>query len=402
MTRYFQYLVFFIVVLYCSYAHQYFFLMGMTSIKPLYWHVFTIGVAIAYIILYLPVGIKTIPKALTIWLWLFLINSILCFFYSSQSDIAEQALIESFTTVALFLSYLFIFQTDNAVSIGRFALACVVVVAVFLNVIDFLSPMWTKIPGRAAGLYVNPTIAGNMLVLATVSSIVFISKKLRVLYCVAIGVAVLITFSRGPWLFWVLAFSGLAVSNYIEIGRKGFSIVFASVAAGFIVYSALTGGVLDLVTSSGLDEYLTPGTFARLGGSGDAFSDYSTTTRVDAAIKAWDMFAENPWFGAGIGYDKEWVIGTHNTYLRLAAEGGIFRLALFIGLLVILWRKTDDIGKVTLFVYSASCLTTHTNLQSPAMLVILALVATVNYKEKHEVLQFKLSNLNNFKFSGKW
>lgn len=399
MERNIQFLVFFIVVIYGSYAHQFFFVEGMTSIKPLYFHLFTMGVAVTCIILKPSDSIGNIPSLLMLWLWVFLINSIICFLYSTQSEVAEQALVESFSTTILLFSYLILLQTSNALNIARFALFCVVIFSVIMNGIDFFAPMWTKIPGRAAGLYVNPTISGSMLVVAMVVSIPLVPQKLRLFYCSFVGLGVFITFSRGPWLFWLIAVISLTLSKHIYIGRKWLSIGIAGTVSGFLIYSAFSGGILSLFMSSTFEEYLTPGTFARLGGSGGIFSDYSTTSRINVAYEAWQVFANNPWFGAGLGYDKEWVIGSHNTFLRLAAEGGLFRLSIFLVLLALLWRLTDSIGKVTLLVYIASCFTSHNNLQAPAILIVLAIVALSADRLKKEYSQSELPDQRKLIFS---
>lgn len=99
-------------------------------------------------------------------------------------------------------------------------------------------------------------------------------------------------------------------------------------------------------------------------------------------MNAWDVFANNPWLGGGLAYDQSWQVGAHNTYLRMAAEGGILRLAIFIGLLVVLWNATDSIGRVALVVYAASCLISHDNLRQPALLLILALIATTTKRQR--------------------
>jgi len=380
MNHIYKPLIFFTVVLYCSYAYLYFFNNGLTGFKPLYWQFITIGAGLSLIILRLPSGIPNLPRNYFIWLCVFLGNSIFCFLYSGQGEIEVQALTKSFEVVALLFSFLIIFSGDDAISTIRKALVMVVLFSVVMNFIDFLTPMWSKVPGRAAGLYENPTIAGKMLVLAMVASIPLIPQKIRLIFCAFVGLGVFITFSRGPWLLWGLAMAGLASTGYFIFSARIFSVTFVSLLSGFIIYSALTGGILDIMTAIGLDEYLTTGTYARLGG-GTAFTDYSTATRAAVAAKAWSVFAENPWFGAGLAVDQGWVTGSHNTYLRMAAEGGIIRLAIFISLLVILWKMTDNIGRVLIIVYSVSCLTSHDNLQQPALLVIISLIVTLSNPE---------------------
>jgi len=328
-------------------------------------------------------------RYLIVWLLIFLSSSILSYIYSHQGSIEEQALIESFRTVLLLFSLFYIFSIDGAVRVARYAMLSVVIFSVLMNVLDFVMPMFSKVPGRAAGLYVNPTISGAMIVLAMVLSITVVTRYLRLAFCLFVGVGVFITFSRGPWLFWVIAMTGLGMIGALEVGRKMKPLVVPviSLLAGGLVFIFLTGGAIEFFTMTGLDSYLTPITLSRIGGSGAAFTDYSTATRADVVARAWTVFAENPWFGSGLGIDQRWTVGSHNTFLRLAAEGGLLRLSIFIGLLVILWRMTDGIGRVTLAVYAASCLTSHSNLQEPSFLIVLALISMSAKEQVSKVKQ---------------
>lgn len=327
-----------------------------------------------------------------VWLLLFLSSSIMSYIYSPQGSIEVQALTESFRTVLLLFSLFYIFSIEGAVRVARYALMVVVVFSVLMNILDFIVPMFSKVPGRAAGLYVNPTISGAMLVLAMVISISVVPRYLRLAFCFFVGIGVFITFSRGPWLFWVIAITGLGMVGALEIGHKIKPLVVPviSLIAGGLVFIFLTGGAIEFFNMTGLDSYLTPVTLSRIGGSGAAFTDYSTTTRADVVARAWDVFADNPWFGAGLGVDQSWSVGSHNTFLRLAAEGGLLRLSIFIGLLMILWRMTDGIGRVALAVYTASCMTSHSNLQEPSFLIIIALICMsaneFNKQESHKSL----------------
>ncbi len=384
--------IYFIVFLFSSYAYLFFFQHGMSPVKPLHWQLFTISMTLFIMALRSRNEAVKFSRYLLIWLMLFLSSSIISYIYSPQGDVEKQALIESFRAVLLLFSLFYIFTLDDAVRVSRIALLSVVLLSVPMNLIDFVMPTWSKVSGRAAGLYVNPTISGAMLVLAMVLSIPVVVRNMRVIYCLFVGVGVFITFSRGPWLFWVIAITGLGYIGAFDISRRMRPLIFPalSLLAGALVFAMLTGGAVGFFTMTGLDSYLTPGTLARIGGSGAAFTDYSTTTRADVVAKAWDVLADNPLFGAGLGVDKNWVIGTHNTYLRMASEGGLIRLAIFIGLLVVLWRTTDDVGRVALAVYSASCLTSHNNLQAPAFILVIALIAisnnkAINYSESEQL-----------------
>ena len=380
MTRSVKLIISFFIILYCSYAYLYFFNVGISMIKPLYWFLITMAFSILLLILKSSYKVYKFPFGIGVWVWLYLCDTVICFFYSSQDDVAIQALIESFEMSLLLVAFITIFRTVDFIKESRLALMLIALFSVLMNLVDFIHPLWSVVPGRAAGLFVNPTISGKMLVLAMTIGAPIVPRKLRLLFCAIVGLGVLVTFSRGAWFFWVVAVVGLAVTGYLNITSKKTSIFMVSLLAMFVLYTVLTGGVLDYLSRAGFNEYLTPNTIARLGGE-TPFSDPSSISRMDVAKKAWEVFSDHPWLGSGLADDREWSIGAHNTYLRMATEGGVVRLAIFITLLIILWHMTDSIGRITLLVYSLSCLTSHDNLRQPALMVILALIATATIRE---------------------
>lgn len=91
MHRAFHFFMFFIVVLYCSYAYLYFFNTGLTVIKPLFWHLIVIGISMSLLVLNRPITVPVVSTNLGVWFWLFTCSTIICFFYSSQGQVEVQA-----------------------------------------------------------------------------------------------------------------------------------------------------------------------------------------------------------------------------------------------------------------------------------------------------------------------
>ena len=59
-----------------------------------------------------------------------------------------------------------IFQESSAIKLARKTLVVAVLFAVALNVYELFVPMaFSNVMGRSAGLYINPNIAGEALVL---------------------------------------------------------------------------------------------------------------------------------------------------------------------------------------------------------------------------------------------
>ncbi len=367
-----------IVFLYVSYAYLFFYDHGITSFKPLYVHFTSLCLIAGLFIMKRERTIPKISNSLLLWVLVYLCFNIFSFFLSSQSELAEDALSESLMTSALLLGFFFLLQDQDSAHYAGKALVLVVFLSVVLNFYDFFSAAWTKVPGRGAGMFVDPTISGKVVVMAMVASIPVIPTKHRIPYCLVAWLGIFITFSRGPWLFWIVAILGLAIGGYFSLqNRKSVVVIIATVGV-IILYGIFSGIFLDFAQDLGYQKYLTAGTISRLGGDDTAFSDLSATTRLELAKKAWQTFTEHPLLGAGLGYEREWdaAIGSHNTFLMMASQGGIVGLGVFLALLVVLWRSADDLGKILLVVYMFSCLTSHDNLRQPALLVFLALIAT--------------------------
>jgi len=363
-------LIIFIVMLYASNAFDYYY--PLTGIKPLYWHMFSIGSAASLLFLSHFSYLKTLPKSLLIWGWVYLTISIFGFLYSSQSAVAEQILIYKVEAVALLFSFWLILHKDGNLKNARIGLIGIVIFGVCMNIVDFQTSAWTTTFGRAAGLYENPNLSGKTLVLSMLASIPLISKKMRIIYCLFVGVGVLLTFSRSSWMLWALVVTGLAITGYFGQKSKGSIVGLVTLMAFFVVYSLITGGALELFVQLGLSDYLTSGTLARLGAEGGGFTDYSTVARIVSSMMAWDAFADNPWIGSGLGYTREWSgIIPHSMYLINAAEGGLLALGVFIAFLIILWRMAGKLGKVLVAGFAFYSLFSHTMLMQPTLLVLI-------------------------------
>ncbi len=360
--------------LYCSNLYLHYYETGQTSFKPLYWYAFTIGSMMALLLVGRGSLFKDLPKPLLIWLWAFLVYSVFNFIYSSHSELATQAVIYNFESTFLFAAFFLLLIQPGAMRVAQWALLVVALLGVVLNIIDFFTPLWSTVPGRAAGLYGNPTIAGKILALAMVGAVPVVPARLRLLFCAIVGVGIILTFSRGAWLLWALGVTGLSVAGYIQFRYKKITAGLVAALAGFLLYSLLTGTLLGYMNTVGLDAFLTPDTLERMGGRGSSFGDDSASSRAAVAIRAWEAFQDTPWIGHGMGYTMEWgYIEPHNMYVTMAANGGLLGIAIFIGLLVVVWRNSDPLGKVLCLLYAFSSLTSHNNLDQPAMIYMLAL-----------------------------
>jgi len=392
MLRLLQFLGFLIVAIYSSNLYLYYFMKGITGFKPLYWYVMTIGLALSLILV--TQGLTKVPRHILIWLWVFLCYSLFNFLYSSQSAEVQQVLIQNIQSTALLFSFIVIIQQSGTRNV-RLVLLTILFFAVLINFFDFISPTWSKVPGRAAGLYTNPNASGKVLLFLMVASIPLVPLRYRLLFCLFVGFGILVTFSRSTWVLWVIALMGLAGSGDIVLKNKGISFVLMGLLSGAIVYSLLTGGLYSLLADSGAAQYLKPQTIARLGGDRSALAgDASIVSRAEVAKLAWNVFQEYPWLGAGLGYTREWGhILPHNMYLMMAAEGGVLGLAVFVALIIALWHNTDSVGKIIIVLFALKSMSSHNMLDQPTMLILLALIAvSFNLKGSNSEYKKEVSN----------
>ena len=367
------------VVLYCSYVYLYFFQTNATGFKPLYWYVITIATAFGLLLSQGWTLLQRTSGHFRAWIFVFLCYGIIGAIHSSQSEVTVESLIERVEIAALLMAFVILFMTERGVYFARIALLFVVSFGVFMNLVDFVMPTWTQNPGRSAGLYMNANLSGYMLVLAMIGGIPLVPRRIRFVFCACVGLGVLVTFSRSSWLLWAVAVIGLAMTGHFVLRHKAPAIVLVSLVSVMSVYVLLTGGLYEYVAAAGYSNKLTPDTFARLGAAGGAFMDESAASRKEAAVHAWKVFTEHPWFGAGLGYTREWgfAVEPHNLYLSMAAQGGIFGLFLTLSLLVVLWKVTSGNGRVLLAVFAVLSLFSHNSLDQPPILVIVALIAAL-------------------------
>lgn len=380
MRRLFHGLLFLYVVVFCSYAYLAFFIPdpNQIGVKPLYWYFLTVGSALGLAAWKPTLALHTAARPLTIWLWIYLCYCIILALYSSQSDVAIQYFIKYGEMAALLGSFLLLITHDNGLRTAQLALVLVVVFGIVMNLIDFVQPTWSDVPGRAAGFYGNPNISGKIMAFSMVASIAVIPRRFRLLYCIVAGIGILLTFSRGSWVLWAVAMIGLASAGYLGFqSRRNSAFVLGGVCA-FIVYSLLTGGAVGFFEATGLSSSLNENTMGRLGYGDEEFTDGSTAARTDVVGAYFILFQENPLLG--LGFDAP--PSAHNMFLSSAVQGGLVGLAVFIGLLFVLWNSTYGLGKVLVVLYAASSVFTHNNLDQPAMIIILAMVAAMGETPK--------------------
>lgn len=366
------------VLLYSSFGYLYFFNAHLIPVRPLYWYVLTIGVALGTALLRQQIMPPTrASRRLATWALAFTTVIGLGFGWSSQSHMAAQALITGCEAMVLLVAFLQIFREPAAATMASKAMVAVTIIGVALNVVDYFLPsIWqfTNVPGRAAGLYENANLSGSYLVLGMVIAVWQVPRAWRIAYCVVIGLGVLLTFSRSAMILWAVAVFMLAWYRQFPWSRSTSVLMVGGVVVAValaIVLGQLTG-VLEAV---GLRGRLDANTMARLTGSFFGQRDQSTVGRLYIAQQGLKALMESPFIGIGTGGTEEWRAGggTHNLFVRFGAELGAAGLLLLGWLVFTLWRAGTPLARMVAVLFVITSMFTHNSLDEPAMMIVLAL-----------------------------
>ena len=180
-------------------------------------------------------------------------------------------------------------------------------------------------PMRAVGTGVDPNALGGMLMLGFVLAVGLLfsdSRRLPTILHVAapaiIGLAILLTFSRGAW---VGAATGAAIIVWFR--------------ARYLVPFGLAAGFIALVVGFGA-------TFVSRLEAGLRLEDAATIQRFEEYENAIRIIRAHPWFGIGFGDapSPEFGVGVSSIYLLIAEQSGLVGLALFTLLVGLVARRS--------------------------------------------------------------
>jgi len=189
--------------------------------------------------------------------------------------------------------------------------------------------------GRAAAMFINPTMAGEVLLHVFILGSAVIGLRYRGPLFLLAGAAILVTFSRSSIIAW-----GILLIILVARGALPRSMAVTTTVALMALALGL-GSFESYLQSRDEFEAASSNILSRLDFfSNVSFDDDSSEERAGVVKAGWELFLHNPVFGAGAGSTLFWAHrgGTHNQLIMLAAEYGLFGIALWIWLLVILWR----------------------------------------------------------------
>lgn len=309
------------VALLFTHACRYLYVVGSLPVPP---PAIVVGlIALALPLLLLPQHARALGDSpLLLWAGLYLAMAIVGYFVSDQSDVARTEVFRRFMSTAL-LAVLVVILRDNRIhGIARGGVVAATVLGALLNMYELLRPLtFSPILGRSAGLYVNPNISGGALTVGMILGVDWVRPRYRLWYVLLVGVAVLLTLSRGAIGGWLLAVAVLGW--YRELSLARLVLAGSGVAAALLFLLLVSGRGPALLEAT---RALSSPELARLSISSEG--DFSANTRFEVAVIAWRLFANRPLLGNGIGATHELLLGqgSHNMYLRDLAESGILGL----------------------------------------------------------------------------
>lgn len=265
-------------------------------------------------------------------------------------------------------------------------------------------------PGRGAGFFINANSAAYALVVMSIAAMPFTVQRFRIGIVLIMLIGVVPTFSRSAILFSLITLFSWIYFNQLE--RKQIVILTVFSPLVIIIGIALFQFGLDAEGTNlvNLTERLD---FFSSGGT-EVF-DYSAEERRYVAELAWQMFTNSPFIGEGIGSTVTWAAtgSTHNMYLLLLADQGIFGGILYISFLsIIIFRgirllkngfftQDKDIGLALLlfgFYYTFVGFFSHNLLDDPHTLLLLAFLFTAELGAK-KISKYKdINNLYEKKY----
>ena len=328
------------------------------------------------------------PKnALALWCAGYIVISILWFYVSSQGEIPWQELRYRFQSVFLLCVFYSLYMESDGIQWARFTIAGIVLFDMTINVYEFFVPnSFSKVVGRAAGLYISPNIAGECMVLGMVLSVTALPRALRLPFMVLTGIGVFTTFSRAGIFTWAISVIGFLLIKEIRIKDLIVGATLASCLLALVLFPRL-----DALLSA-LDEAKTinSNVLERLAWLSDptGVEDHSSWERRYIADRAWEKIEEAPIIGHGTGSYYESVIPPHNLYLSYMLDHGVIGVLIYpLLVLAVTWNARAG-AKLIGRIFGTGLLIfgffSHVLVYEPTHLLLFALMAALGMASQVE------------------
>ncbi|HIP33476.1 MAG TPA: O-antigen ligase domain-containing protein, partial [Bacteroidia bacterium] len=257
-----------------------------------------------------------LKNPLNIWILVYLTLILIWYLLPSNLLTEKELFIRIYNLFIMFMMTIFIyFDRTDFINVKK-ALFLVTIFSIGMNIYQFTNPevFFSNnnpfgVVGRSAGLYLNPTISGMAILLGMVMTVTFVPKKYRIYYMMFGLIGILLTFSRGPLLGWGVAFMYIIFTKTVSTKNKTFAIV--SLFLGVLIGLPF---LIDFIQNN--YDYGGDNLINRLMWFSDAQSHiaHSQQERLDVLKASWNLFADSPILGSGLGVTLHWGerASTHN------------------------------------------------------------------------------------------
>lgn len=340
----------------------------------------------AFCVLSLPVMIKRMTSSnvlrspAVVWCFLYGLLTVLWFFQSTQSESTWQEVRWRILAIVLFVTGLIIFWHPLVTQFARRTLVAAVLLGVSFNIYELFVPMsFSDVLGRSAGLYGNPNLSGEALVLGMILSVTVLAPRYRAPFILLTGIGIVLTVSRASIGAWIIAVVGFTLAKSVRPKDFLLSLGIGSVLIALALFPRMD----QLVTTWERTGVMNRDVLERLTWFTDpsGVSDMSAWERRKVAQQAWDKIADHPFLGSGTGSFHDSYVLPHNQYLALMLDHGLIGAMIVPSLiLAVTWRARGESRRVAI-VYGCSLMVlsffTHAILTYEYSLILLALMAAI-------------------------
>lgn len=342
--------------------------------------------------------IKYLPIPTMLWCVGYVLLAFISFCLTLPSEATHQE-VQNRVLAGLFLMIMiFIFSRYSIVHFwSRCAVLVTVLVSVFNNIYEFFNQSAfenlatsniEKIAGRSSGFYIDPNQSGYALILGMIFSVGLLKPRFRIPFVLLIGLAVILTFSRGSIL---ICFTIIILMIIRKIIPRPQLFSWIGVIGIIAILLVTVGSTLDLnqLEEAGLLNSDTKARFQFFSNPENSEAE-SPDARLGLAKLAWQLFVKNPFFGNGIGSTISWSapVSTHNTYLYYMADHGIIGALLLPILIYLVTRKASSESKNIAFVFLPCVLMcgffSHTILVDRFILIMCSLMSCMSMTSQVE------------------
>jgi len=386
-SNYLRYFLFFFILVIYSNIPSYYATLGSSLINPR--NLFFLLFLYTLIMIFYKKNLTILNKPLFYWIYFYFSLVLLYYIVNNHLEVDE---FRKHIFSLVFLICLFtIISYDTNLTLTKKAIFIITLVAIFNNIYEFINPysFYSELSGiknsigRSAGFYINANISGEAIVLGLLFSYFTVPKKFRFLFLIACFLGILLTFSRTALLGYFLVTLFLLKNE--QINRVYILILVSTLIIFIIITIPFIEDLIQIYFPNNSNNLINRLNFF----SGNAGVDFSQKERTEVAIAAFNLFADNLPFGAGLGVTEHWEhrVSAHNMYLTFMAQFGILGIFMYPALIFAAsynaYKSNYPLAKPFIIYMLIIGFTTHNVLDAYHMLTAIALISNMGYGERN-------------------